>query len=109
VIDVLGNGFNLTNVDAGVTFDVNVDGTAEHAPWTAINSDDAWSYWTAIAMAQLTTVASYSVSSHLKQTHQQAIVRTVFFALEEHDKPSRGGNSDGSIIEADHIFTSVRL
>jgi hypothetical protein len=39
VIDVLGN---LTNVDAGVTFDVNVDGTAEHVAWTASNSDDAW-------------------------------------------------------------------
>ena len=59
-------------------------------------------------MAQLTTVASYSVSSHLKQTHQQAIVRTVFVAA-EYDKPSRGGNSDGSIIEADHIFTFLHL
>src|SRR5438874_12098286 len=42
VIDVLGDGFNLTNLEGGVTFDLNADGIAEHLSWTSAGGDDAW-------------------------------------------------------------------
>ncbi|MDQ1636852.1 MAG: hypothetical protein QOF62_191, partial [Pyrinomonadaceae bacterium] len=42
VIDVLGNGFNLTDLAGGVNFDFDGDGQAQRLSWTSMNSDDAW-------------------------------------------------------------------
>jgi hypothetical protein len=42
LIDVLGDGFNLTNPTNGVNFDIDMNGTREKLSWTATNSDDAW-------------------------------------------------------------------
>jgi len=42
VIDVQGNGFNLTDASGGVTLDLSGDGTTERVAWTSGGSDDAW-------------------------------------------------------------------
>ncbi len=42
LVDVLGNGFNLTSAIDGVNFDLNTDGVAEHLSWTSATSDDAF-------------------------------------------------------------------
>lgn len=42
VIDVSGNGFDLTNPAGGVRFDLDSNGSPEKLSWTSANSDDAW-------------------------------------------------------------------
>src|SRR6185437_235269 len=42
VINVIGNGFNLTSMRDGVSFDINNDGSQEHVSWTSAGSDDVW-------------------------------------------------------------------
>ncbi|HEX8565583.1 MAG TPA: hypothetical protein VF648_07920 [Pyrinomonadaceae bacterium] len=42
LIDVLGNGFDLTDAQNGVDFDFNGDGIRHRTSWTSTNSDDAW-------------------------------------------------------------------
>ncbi len=42
VVDVAGNGFNLTDASGGVTFDLNNIGGKEKVAWTSGSSDDAW-------------------------------------------------------------------
>ena len=42
IIDVLGNGFTLTDAGNGVDFDLSGSGTPELMSWTAAGSDDAF-------------------------------------------------------------------
>lgn len=42
LVDVLGNGFRLTDAGRGVNFDLDGDGTPERLSWTLPDSDDAW-------------------------------------------------------------------
>jgi hypothetical protein len=42
LIDVAGNGIELTNAANGVTFDLRPDGFRELIPWTSAEGDDAW-------------------------------------------------------------------
>ncbi|HEY0099863.1 MAG TPA: hypothetical protein VGB76_13025, partial [Pyrinomonadaceae bacterium] len=41
IVDVLDNGFDLTNAAGGVDFDINSDGVKGRVSWTAGGSDDA--------------------------------------------------------------------
>ncbi|HEX8181648.1 MAG TPA: hypothetical protein VF525_19055 [Pyrinomonadaceae bacterium] len=106
VIDVAGNGFNFTDTQHGVRFDIKANGTLKQIPWTATNADDAW--------LVLDRDGNGTIDSGKELfgavTEQPATGQpNGFSALASFDAPSRGGNSDGVIDRRDAIFAALRL
>lgn len=109
VIDVSGNGFNLTNSSSGVHFDLNGDGIREKLSWTSMNSDDAWLALDRNDDGMITTGAELFGNFTLQSEPPPNISKNGFNALAEFDKIENGGNADGKINRRDFVFDSLRL
>jgi hypothetical protein len=108
VVDVAGDGFNLTNATNGVNFDDGT-GTLLRTAWTAVNSGDAWLVLDRNGNGTIDDATELFGNAAPQPPVSGTELKNGFRSLREFDKPQNGGNGDEAIDARDSIFGSLRL
>jgi hypothetical protein len=109
IIDVAGDGFELTNRAAGVLFAIT--GTRERIQisWTEPHADDAWLALDRNGDGLIDNGLELFGNFTAQPDPQPGNQRNGFAALAEFDQAANGGNGDGLIDEHDSVFARLRL
>jgi hypothetical protein len=109
LIDVGGNGFDLSSSVGGVNFNLNNIGESEKVAWTKANSDDAWLALDRNGNGKIDSGVELFGDVTPQPDPPFGQKKNGFLALAEYDQASSRGNGDGKIDGADEVFSSLRL
>ncbi len=109
LVDVAGNGFNLTDWAGGVWFDLSGHGTKRLVSWTSPGSDDAFLVLDRDNDGEIHDGTELFGTFTPQPVPPAGIEPNGFLALAEYDKPQNGGNGDRKISRQDTVFSLLRL
>lgn len=107
ILDVSGDGYNLTGLDDTVSFDLDADGKPELLTWTAANSDDAFLAYDRNGNGRIDNGAELFGAVTPLSTGEKASIG--YIALADADLKENGGNFDKFIGPEDKIFAGLLL
>lgn len=109
IVDVAGNGFDLTSADNGVLFDLSGRGVKVKYAWTNVGSDDAWLALDRNGNGTIDDGSELFGNFSPQPDPPSGTAKNGFLALAEYDKQANDGNGDGQIDNGDSIFSSLHL
>jgi hypothetical protein len=109
IVDVNGDGFELTNLNNGVRYDAFGTGRTIQSSWVKANSDEAWLVLDRNGNGTIDNGTEMFSSVTPQPQMPLPELRHGFNALVQYDKSENGGNADGVLNKDDQIFNSLRL
>lgn len=106
LLDLDGDGIQLTDAKDAISFDLDGDGVPEQISWTASGTDDAFLALDRNGDGRFDNGRELFGNFTAQPESPQ---QNGFLALAEFDLRANGGNGDAIISPADTVFSSLRL